>query len=749
MSVEKLLKDGEDLFKAGRKVEAEAAFKEVLALEPGQARALNNLAVMTIIDHRFEEAERYITKALAKDPAEPSALNNRFKLALLQNRWDIVYDVAEILLAQNPDDLKILKIAVKAAVKQKNFEKVLPRAERLIELAPDDVDALTLFAQVSQKIGDRNGAEKALRKAITLAPERGEVATHLALLNKPEAKGEHDLWPRTLGQSPLTLAQIYRQTWAGIKTTDPVITTAQILGSLHDPGTLTDEELAKNPAPAIDKSYLEKIPSKAADIAGLSIMFAPTVIAGQSAMMSRYLQAHQARTTVVEIAKNYLGYEADIYYPQNQAEMPGFLEQLMEKAEKVDVLCLEFGSSFHYMPNFIGRTDFRVNHVPDQPYADLRRLKDKGVKIFFRFFGSDFLSQSVAPYLYLRYLGFERLPRPPFQTRFQHHNVKAADELADAFLAVDFDFDIMPRVAPFFDTYFESKMWPLKTNYRPRLEKILTAPTNHRKKNYTLIQSALSSFQVRHPQTEAFNVQNTPHAQVPQLYSKADVGIDQATFGFGTFSVEMMALGLPVIVSRPPAHCQRDAAPVLSFNNIRELEARLEECFQNPGSLPKLGRQGREYVTEYHDIEVGGRVFSHYLAQAAAGETVPQILRPGYEKFTEMWKLDPESIYGLRFYDVAVPLFCALGEMEYAIFLCRDALDCGHRPEKFTAWFRAVSQASKIQGVPIFSSVPETAELAKETARRLEMLNRSRDLLEDSNKELAEAERIKNAADGV
>ena len=746
MPVEKLLKRGEDFFKSGRRGEAETAFKEALALDPNQPRALNNLAVLALADRRLEEAGDYIDRALAQNPADLGALHNRLNLLLMRGWWGAVGTVAGSILAQTPLDSRVLKIAAGAALRLEKPEEARPLAERLLSLNPAGVEALELAALTRLRTGDRDGAASALKEALDLDPERGDLAARLALLNNPALAGERDLWPNPTDHSPLAAAKIYRGIWAGIKSTAPMVEAAAILGRLSDPAGLTDADLPLNPPPPPDLSHLTPPPRTAADVAGLSIMFAPTVIAGQSAMMARWLRARKARTVNVEISKNYLGYEADYYYPQGLAEVDGFVELMMKKAESVDVLCLDFGSSFRYMPNFSGRQDYRRDKVPGQPYADLYRLKDRGVKIFFQFWGSDFLSQSLVPYLYLKYLGFDGLPRPPFQTKFQHLNIKAADEVADAFLGPDLGLSLLPRTVPYSDTYFEPGPWPLKTDYRPRVEKILTAPTNPRKKNYTLILSALNSFLARHPEVKPFRVHNTPHAQVPPLYAQADVGIDQATFGFGTFSVEMMALGLPVICSRPPALSQRDAAPVLSFSNVRELAARLEECAADPGSLPELGRRGREYVMEYHDIEVGGRAFSHYLAEAAAGGRPPQIARPGYEEVSAIWSRDPETVYAFRFYDVAVPLFCALGEFEYAAALCLDAMDCDYRDRKFMTWFRAVCDTAKLQ-MSAHKPVPDDEALRRDAARLLPVLKDSKALLEQYAGQLAEAEKIKGESD--
>ena len=746
MTIENKLQEGEALALAGRKAEAEAVFKEVLGTDPAQSRALNNLAVLTLADHRLEEAGVWLERALAVDPDDLPTLGNALNFHARQNNWRQVRAAAAAILARRPEDLKTWRLAARADINLEDFAAARAKVDRLLAAAsPPESEDLELSAFIRLKSGDREAAAQELREILARQPQRGDLAVRLALLNKPEGSKPRDLWPDPTNRPTLALAETYRQTWAGIHTTDPVLRAAQILGRLHDPAGLTEADLPLAPPPPPAPPGFLKIPDRAAEVAGLSIMFAPTIIAGQSAMLARWLNARKARAVTVEISRNYLGYQADHYYPENRAETPGFIDLMMKKAEKCDFLWLDFGASFTYFPNFISRLDWRREKVPGQPYADLRPLKDKGVKIIFAFWGSDYWSQSIIPYHYLAPLGFQGLPKPPPQTRFQYQNIKAADEMADIFLGLNLSQDNLPRMSPYHEATIDPEQWPLKKTYRPRVEKILTAPTNPRKKNYTLVQAALQSFVAKHPEVSPFRVQNKPHNQVPALYAEADVGIDQATFTFGTFSVEMMALGLPVICASPRHGFWRDQAPVLSFSNIRELAARLEECAADPGRLPTLGRQGREYVMEYHTIETSGRFLSHLMAEAAAGGQATEIKIDAFEKRSRIWTHDPEKVYNFRFYDVAVPLFCALGEWEYAYFLCLDAVDCGWREEKFAAWLKALKETFKFNIGP-YKDVPESEAFTAELARCRRMLKNSQALLEEYAGQLAEAEKMRPGA---
>ena len=747
MDLENKLQEGEALALAGRKAEAEAVFKEVLGTDPAQSRALNNLVVLALADRRLEEAGTWLERALAADPEDLPTLGNALNFHAMQNNWRQVRAAAAAILASRPEDLKTWRVAAKADINLGDFSVARAKVDHLLAAtSPPEPEDLELSAFLRLKSGDHEGAARELRELLSRQPQRGDLAARLALLSKPENSKPRDLWPDPTTRPTLALAETYSQTWAGISTTDPAIWAAQILGRLHDPAALTGADLPLTPAPPPGKAPEGfKVPDRAAEVAGLSIMFAPTSIAGLTVKLARWLNSRKAKAVNVEISRNYLGYQADYFYPENQAETPGFIELMMKKAEKCHALYLDFGSSFTYFPNFVSRLDWRHEKVPGQPYADLRPLKDKGVKIIFAFCGSDYHSQSLFPYVYLTQLGFQDLPKPPPQTKFQYQNIKAADEMADFLLGFNYGLDNLPRLSPYYDTVIEPEKWPLKTSYRPRVEKILTAPTNPRKKNYSLIQAALNSFIARHPEANPFRIQNTPNHEVPALYAQADVGIDQAVYTFGTFSVEMMALGLPVICAVSNFGFWRDRAPALSFSNIRELSARLEECAADPGRLPELGRQGREYVMEYHTIETLGRFFSHQLAEVAAGGQAPQIKVEAFEKRSRIWEADPEKVYNFRFYDAALPLFCALGEWEYAYYLCLDALDCDYREEKFAAWLKILKDKFKFNVGP-YKDMPESEAFTAEQARCRRLLNNSQALLEEYAGQSAEAKKMKPEA---
>lgn len=72
-----LIADGEAAYAQNNLAQAHACFTQALEIDPAQARALNNLAVLDYADGRYEAALAWLERALAVDPADDAALANK------------------------------------------------------------------------------------------------------------------------------------------------------------------------------------------------------------------------------------------------------------------------------------------------------------------------------------------------------------------------------------------------------------------------------------------------------------------------------------------------------------------------------------------------------------------------------------------------------------------------------------------------------------------------------------------------
>lgn len=99
--------------------------------------------------------------------------------------------------------------------------------------------------------------------------------------------------------------------------------------------------------------------------------------------------------------------------------------------------------------------------------------------------------------------------------------------------------------------------------------------------------------------------ENLPHHKIKELYELSDIGIDQVLYGWhGKVSVELMALGKPVICNINPEYLKyRPGLPII-HGDPKNLVHVLEELINNPIKRLEIGAASKKYAAQYHDVEV-------------------------------------------------------------------------------------------------------------------------------------------------
>lgn len=143
-----LLAEAQRAAETGRYEEAEQKYLQVLRQDENNVFTLANLAAVQIDLNRPEEADKNLKRALAADPDDPATLFLFGRLKFMQEQWD--------------DALNALSRAAVAMPEE-------PRTQ------------FYLGKTLIQK-GNRNQAEKVLRKAVQLKPGFGEAHYLLAVL---------------------------------------------------------------------------------------------------------------------------------------------------------------------------------------------------------------------------------------------------------------------------------------------------------------------------------------------------------------------------------------------------------------------------------------------------------------------------------------------------------------------------------------------------------------------------------------
>ena len=135
---------------------------------------------------------------------------------------------------------------------------------------------------------------------------------------------------------------------------------------------------------------------------------------------------------------------------------------------------------------------------------------------------------------------------------------------------------------------------------------ILHAPTNRQFKKSDIIEDAINRLISEGFKIKYNCITNVSHNQLMKEYMSSDLIIDQLNFGYGTVSIEAMALGRPVIVGIDKESHQNvnlyNALPTINADtdNIYEV---LKETLINKHKLPEIGYNSRKFIEEYHDIK--------------------------------------------------------------------------------------------------------------------------------------------------
>ena len=135
--------------------------------------------------------------------------------------------------------------------------------------------------------------------------------------------------------------------------------------------------------------------------------------------------------------------------------------------------------------------------------------------------------------------------------------------------------------------------------------RIVHAPSDPGKKGTRYITKAVSKLrQIGYP-VELDLVTNASNEEVMIRAAKADIAIDQLMAGaYGSFSVEMMAMGIPTICFLRESWNSRypEPPPILSAEPDK-IEGLVADLVAQKFDLPKLSKAGLSYVKKYHTAE--------------------------------------------------------------------------------------------------------------------------------------------------
>jgi predicted O-linked N-acetylglucosamine transferase (SPINDLY family) len=166
---------------AGRLGEAEALYRQILAVAPQHAGALHLLGVLAHTAGHHAEAVSFIQRALALDPHNPSAHSNLGEACLALERTDEAISHYHRALALDPPFTAARFNLANALRLQGNADAAIAEYHQVLTLDPRDARALSNLSGTLAEQGNLDEAIAACRQALQLLP--GEPAVHSNLIS--------------------------------------------------------------------------------------------------------------------------------------------------------------------------------------------------------------------------------------------------------------------------------------------------------------------------------------------------------------------------------------------------------------------------------------------------------------------------------------------------------------------------------------------------------------------------------------
>ena len=259
-----------------------------------------------------------------------------------------------------------------------------------------------------------------------------------------------------------------------------------------------------------------------------------------------------------------------------------------------------------------------------------------GKKYFFEFHGSDLRDQKKA----CEVMGMpfdEKEATSPKQHRRNKKICNSADGI------VIHDDELIPYLPPVKNALY---VVPLRVDiqqFEPCYPKddnshirIVHAPSKRVGKGTKFVLDAFEELKKKYDNIELVLVEGKTQQEAFEVYKTADIVVDQLYVGtYGVFAIESMALGKPVItyISEEMKERLPETLPIVS-GGTKTIKDALELLINDPKLRNSKGKEGREYVENYHDY----RVIAHVLKDIYDGNGKPLSGRAAFEQVKNLKK---------------------------------------------------------------------------------------------------------------
>ena len=164
---------------AGRLADAEALYRQILAVQPNHGDALHLLGVIAYQVYRNDMAADLIRQAIAARPTEPHYYVNLGNALVAQGCLSEAITAFRHALQLNPDYPDAHNNLGNALVVQGHLEEAIAAFRHALKVKPDFPDAHNNLGVALKNQGDLNEAIAAFRRALEIKPDYAEAHSNL------------------------------------------------------------------------------------------------------------------------------------------------------------------------------------------------------------------------------------------------------------------------------------------------------------------------------------------------------------------------------------------------------------------------------------------------------------------------------------------------------------------------------------------------------------------------------------------
>lgn len=163
----------------GRFPEAEALYREALALSPGNADILVALGLVAGYQQKFDEAEAFFRATLERAPDYLDARLGLVRLALWRGDLVGARALVDAMAAEHPDNADVQVLAARISMQEGDARAAEEQFLFILERQPDNSEALVGLGDAQRARGDDRAARISYGKALVLEPASADIQQRL------------------------------------------------------------------------------------------------------------------------------------------------------------------------------------------------------------------------------------------------------------------------------------------------------------------------------------------------------------------------------------------------------------------------------------------------------------------------------------------------------------------------------------------------------------------------------------------